>query len=188
MRSDECSPIREEDVQGLKYFRQLWPLFERLHELGCERDKAEQPATANGPVLRVGAAVSCSSRASVRCGHSNRLRSFRTCSESWAAAERRWCHSPKRPTCSIRSGSARSSENSPPRCSREDSLWPERSSSRKFLAGRRRQCGSNALDDCRGGVFEEPFTAKASRLGGSIPTSTSSGVSRLELTSPLGPQ
>jgi Transposase DDE domain len=40
MRSDECSPIREEDVQGLKYFRKLWPLFERLHEVGCQRDKA----------------------------------------------------------------------------------------------------------------------------------------------------
>ncbi|HMP08322.1 MAG TPA: IS4 family transposase [Lacipirellulaceae bacterium] len=33
-------PIREEDVQGLKYFRKLWPLFERLHEVGCQRDKA----------------------------------------------------------------------------------------------------------------------------------------------------
>jgi len=32
--------IREEDVQGLKYFRKLWPLFERLHEVGCQRDKA----------------------------------------------------------------------------------------------------------------------------------------------------
>lgn len=33
-------PLREEDVQGLKYFRKLWPLFERLHEVGCGRDKA----------------------------------------------------------------------------------------------------------------------------------------------------
>jgi hypothetical protein len=33
-------PIREEDVQGLKYFRKLWPLFERLHDVGCQRDKA----------------------------------------------------------------------------------------------------------------------------------------------------
>jgi Transposase DDE domain len=33
-------PIREEDVEGLKYFRKLWPLFERLHEVGCKRDKA----------------------------------------------------------------------------------------------------------------------------------------------------
>jgi hypothetical protein len=32
--------LREEDIQGLKYFRKLWPLFERLHEVGCERDKA----------------------------------------------------------------------------------------------------------------------------------------------------
>jgi hypothetical protein len=36
----EREPIREEDVQGLKYFRKLWPLFERLHEVGCGRDKA----------------------------------------------------------------------------------------------------------------------------------------------------
>jgi Transposase DDE domain len=40
MPSDERSAIREEDVQGLKYFRKLWPLFERLHEVGCQRDKA----------------------------------------------------------------------------------------------------------------------------------------------------
>ena len=33
-------PIREEDVEGLKYFRKLLPLFERLHEVGCKRDKA----------------------------------------------------------------------------------------------------------------------------------------------------
>jgi hypothetical protein len=32
--------IRDEDVQGLKYFRKLWPLFARLHEVGCARDKA----------------------------------------------------------------------------------------------------------------------------------------------------
>jgi hypothetical protein len=32
--------IREEDVQGLKYFRKLGPLFERLHDEGCGRDKA----------------------------------------------------------------------------------------------------------------------------------------------------
>lgn len=33
-------PIGEKDVVGLKYFRKLWPLFERLHEVGCQRDKA----------------------------------------------------------------------------------------------------------------------------------------------------
>jgi hypothetical protein len=37
---EKRDPIREEDVQGLKYFRKLWPLFERLHEVGCGRDKA----------------------------------------------------------------------------------------------------------------------------------------------------
>jgi hypothetical protein len=37
---NEAAPIGEEDVQGLKYFRKLWPLFERLHDVGCRRDKA----------------------------------------------------------------------------------------------------------------------------------------------------
>ena len=32
--------MREEDIQGLKYFRKLGPLLERLHQVGCERDKA----------------------------------------------------------------------------------------------------------------------------------------------------
>lgn len=32
--------IRERDVVGLKYFRRLLPLFERLHEVGCGRDRA----------------------------------------------------------------------------------------------------------------------------------------------------
>ena len=40
MERQEREPIREEDVVGLKYFRKLWPLFERLHEVGCQRDKA----------------------------------------------------------------------------------------------------------------------------------------------------
>lgn len=39
-KQDPGEPIREEDVQGLKYFRKLWPLFERLHDVGCRRDKA----------------------------------------------------------------------------------------------------------------------------------------------------
>src|SRR5918996_5057631 len=39
-KSDEQTRIREEAVQGLKYFRKLWPLFEPLHEVGCQRDKA----------------------------------------------------------------------------------------------------------------------------------------------------
>ena len=40
MEHQEGSPIRERDVVGLKYFGKLWPLFERLHEVGCQRDKA----------------------------------------------------------------------------------------------------------------------------------------------------
>ncbi len=32
--------VRERDLTGLKYFDRLVPLLERLHEVGCERDKA----------------------------------------------------------------------------------------------------------------------------------------------------
>jgi hypothetical protein len=32
--------IREQDVRGLKYFDQLAPLLERLHDVGCETDRA----------------------------------------------------------------------------------------------------------------------------------------------------
>jgi hypothetical protein len=32
--------VHEKDIQGLKYFDKLLPLLERLHEVGCERDKA----------------------------------------------------------------------------------------------------------------------------------------------------
>ena len=32
--------IREQDLQGLKYFDQLAPLLSRLHEVGCQRDRA----------------------------------------------------------------------------------------------------------------------------------------------------
>lgn len=32
--------IRERDVRGLKYFDQLAPLLERLHEVGCDTDRA----------------------------------------------------------------------------------------------------------------------------------------------------
>ena len=36
-RKDE---LQEKDIQGLKYFDKLLPLLERLHEVGCDRDKA----------------------------------------------------------------------------------------------------------------------------------------------------
>ncbi len=32
--------IKEKDITGLKYFDQLQPLLERLHDVGCERDRA----------------------------------------------------------------------------------------------------------------------------------------------------
>ena len=38
-RDDEVR-IRERDVRGLKYFDQLAPLLERLHDVGCESDRA----------------------------------------------------------------------------------------------------------------------------------------------------
>jgi DDE family transposase len=34
------SKIQEKDVRGLKYFDQLAPLLERLHDVGCQRDAA----------------------------------------------------------------------------------------------------------------------------------------------------
>jgi hypothetical protein len=37
---DNSEPLREEDIQGLKYFGKLGPLLERLHDVGCQRDKA----------------------------------------------------------------------------------------------------------------------------------------------------
>ena len=40
MAGRKREPIREKDIQGLKYFDMLLPLLERLHEVGCERDKA----------------------------------------------------------------------------------------------------------------------------------------------------
>ena len=39
-RSQSEAKIQEKDVRGLKYFDQLAPLLERLHEVGCERDAA----------------------------------------------------------------------------------------------------------------------------------------------------
>jgi hypothetical protein len=39
--SDKPKPeIRDKDITGLKYFEKLLPLFQRLHEVGCERDTA----------------------------------------------------------------------------------------------------------------------------------------------------
>jgi hypothetical protein len=40
MAGERREPIREKDIQGLKYFDLFLPLLERLHNVGCERDKA----------------------------------------------------------------------------------------------------------------------------------------------------
>lgn len=40
MASKRKDKISERDVTGLKYFDQLAPLLARLHEVGCERDRA----------------------------------------------------------------------------------------------------------------------------------------------------
>ena len=38
--AEQRKQVTERDVTGLKYFRRLLPLFERLHDVGCQRDKA----------------------------------------------------------------------------------------------------------------------------------------------------
>jgi hypothetical protein len=40
MAGEKRQDVREEDVTGLKYFDKLAPLLARLHEVGCQRDKA----------------------------------------------------------------------------------------------------------------------------------------------------
>jgi Transposase DDE domain len=40
MANKRRKDVREEDVTGLKYFDKLVPLLSRLHEVGCQRDKA----------------------------------------------------------------------------------------------------------------------------------------------------
>jgi hypothetical protein len=40
MAGEKQEEIHEEDIQGLKYFDMLQPLLGRLHDVGCQRDKA----------------------------------------------------------------------------------------------------------------------------------------------------
>lgn len=40
MAGKRRAEVREQDLTGLKYFDRLAPLLQRLHEVGCERDKA----------------------------------------------------------------------------------------------------------------------------------------------------
>lgn len=40
MAGKKRKDVRDQDITGLKYFDKLLPLFEPLHEVGCQRDKA----------------------------------------------------------------------------------------------------------------------------------------------------
>lgn len=40
MAGKKRQKVREEDITGLKYFDKLQPLLRRLHDVGCDRDKA----------------------------------------------------------------------------------------------------------------------------------------------------
>ena len=40
MAGKKREDVREKDVTGLKYFDKLAPLLARLHDVGCQRDKA----------------------------------------------------------------------------------------------------------------------------------------------------
>jgi hypothetical protein len=40
MAGKQRDKVRERDITGLKYFQRRLPLFDRLHEVGCQRDKA----------------------------------------------------------------------------------------------------------------------------------------------------
>ncbi len=40
MAGKKREKVRDEDVTGLKYFDKLQPLLKRLHDIGCQRDKA----------------------------------------------------------------------------------------------------------------------------------------------------
>ncbi len=40
MAGKKRKDVRDEDITGLKFFDKLLPLFEPLHKIGCQRDKA----------------------------------------------------------------------------------------------------------------------------------------------------
>ena len=41
MAEETDKKIKEKDIVGLKYFDQLGELLQQLHEVGCERDRAD---------------------------------------------------------------------------------------------------------------------------------------------------
>ena len=82
MAEPSDSPVAGRQFQGLKYLDKLLPLFDRLHDVGCPRDKAgnrklhfdhycavDPPVPAQpGPPLRPGPATSHSPRAGSKVG------------------------------------------------------------------------------------------------------------------------
>src|SRR3954466_10642352 len=40
MSKRKAEPLKPRDIQGLKYVERLLPLLDRLHDVGCRRDKA----------------------------------------------------------------------------------------------------------------------------------------------------
>ena len=40
MAGKKQEKVHERDITGLKYFQDLLPLFDRLHDVGCDRNKA----------------------------------------------------------------------------------------------------------------------------------------------------
>ncbi len=41
MAEETDKKIKEKDIVGLKYFDQLGELLQQLHDVGCERDRAD---------------------------------------------------------------------------------------------------------------------------------------------------
>ena len=56
MAGKKREKVRDEDVTGLKYFDKLQPLLKRLHEVGCQRDKAGNPVSIVSQPLRYASA------------------------------------------------------------------------------------------------------------------------------------
>ena len=51
--SDKRHEIEEHEIQGLKLFKGLSVLLERLHEVGCERDRDAVPVGAGNRILHM---------------------------------------------------------------------------------------------------------------------------------------
>lgn len=92
--------IQERDIGGLKYFDQLAPLLARLHDDGCQRDKAGNRTLHFDQycllVLRYLFNPICSSLRAVQ-----QASELPKVQKRWAARERRWGRCRKRRRCLI---------------------------------------------------------------------------------------